>query len=60
MFHRIQQGRPHLVGKRRRRGSIGAVTRLLSASVVTSLQNNANLSSALVLLNVVMVIADRA
>ena len=55
VFHRIQRGRLHLAGKRRRRGSIGAFMRLCSVSVVTSLQNSANLSSALMLFNVLMV-----
>ena len=48
-------------GKRRRRGSIGAFTRVCSASVVkitdTSFQNtDNNLSSAHMILNVLMVI----
>ena len=38
-------------GKRRRGGSTGAFTRLCSASEVTSLQNSANLSAALMLFN---------
>ena len=42
-------------GKRRRRGSTGAFMRLCSVSVVTSLQNSANLSSARMLFNVLMV-----
>ena len=55
VFHRIQRGRLHLAGKRRHRGSIGAFMRLCSVSVVTSLQNSSNLSSALMLFNVLMV-----
>ena len=55
VFHRIQRGRLHLAGKRRRCSSIGAFMRLRSVSVVTSLQNSADLSSALMLYNVLMV-----
>ena len=44
-------------GKRRRRGSTGAFTRC-STSVDTSLQNSANLSSAFLFFNVLMVMAD--
>ena len=45
-------------GKRRRRGSTGAFTRLCSASAVTSLQNIAKLSSALMLFNVLKVMSE--
>ena len=46
-------------GKRNRHGSTGAIRRLCSASAVTSLQNIAKLSSALILFNVLMVMAER-
>ena len=44
-------------GKRRCRGSTGAFTRLCAASVVTSFQNSANVSSAVMVFNVLMVMA---
>ena len=59
MFHIIQQGRLHLAGKSRRRGSMGAFTKLCSDSVVTSLQNSANVSSVLVIFNVLMIMTAR-
>ena len=55
----IQQRRLHLAGKRRRRGSIGAFTKLCYPSVIISLQNSANLLSVFMLFNVLMVMAAR-
>ena len=59
VFHRIQQRRLHLAGKRRRRGSIGAFTKLCYPGVIISLKNSANLLSVFMLFNVLMVMAAR-
>ncbi len=59
MFQIIKQGRLNLAGKSRRRGSMGAFTKLCAVSVVTSFQNSANVSSALVLFNFLMIMTAK-
>ena len=64
VFHRIQQERLRLhivpVNAAALAVRTGSFTRLFSAGVVIYFQNNANLSSALMFFNVLMVMAARA